>query len=886
MSAITASSVQVVPDAAPGMSAIDPALAALLPAADCLWRDVYHVIAPIGEADGAQLWRGYRTDTAEEVVLRVLPGAKGDARADVWSRLCGIEHPNLQKACEVHYVEKYRVEICSAPKGVALEVWRNGHGPVDNATVEKVVRQLSEALGSLHANGLAHLGMRPNVIFIHEDKGGLQCTLAGLGTAVRFEGDKLIPAAVDPLYAPPEAATLKLHEPGPALCIWDWWTLGRVAQEMILGHHVFDDLPDAEAAQDAPMRQTRAEALLLEQDPAGPRAGAVEVMKVDARLTVLLRGLLASSPEGRWGGEFVDRWVRQQLVKENYSDRRSESKFRWRGRLYTVPEAAKEMQSAELWSEAATHVFKAGTPGMLAHFICNMPEQHLVHRQLGELLKFAETDPLKSLPPDVSREIVLMLALLQLAGEKLTWRGRRMNAETLRALLAEEPANPQRIALVRVLTDRSITGQIERYDLEAGRSMAAAGLVIADAEALIRRFGWLKDKSAPESEVIFRLGFETDAVLQAAHGRLKEAFAGASDLAVDKIFKAEKPARTELVALAWVETKAAGLGFITHQEMKSRRLAELTERCQQMTRLICWQNFERALRAGPLVFGPRWLIIAVGLMLMLFVAVHKPGPLGLLLGLVPFGLVALLRLGSHKMHARLIKSWSTDPQACGWDGHFSRCRAEISRLAKQHGFPTAPAETKTLLNRVANERTDLAKPEACPAIAQPPQSIGTLSVSIASSVLVLVVVAGSIGLTVKTRPSLTAHIKAWHALFTRAPKEKAAPKELPVTQMSWPFRAPAETPFEIITQGPFNPDSAQSKYATERAQALVKAYKPETIDSLVAIYVPTTGANGGLLLYDGKKGAFMGRNGVLINFVPLPRMWMEIGDQRALFIEK
>jgi len=133
---------------------------------------------------------------------------------------------------------------------------------------------------------------------------------------------------------------------------------------------------------------------------------------------------------------------------------------------------------------------------------------------------------------------------------------------------------------------------------------------------------------------------------------------------------------------------------------------------------------------------------------------------------------------------------------------------------------------------------------------------------------------------------LTAHVKVWENLFTSAPKEKVKPKEPPTTQISWPYRAPKETPFEIVTHGPFNPDSAQSKYASERAQALLKAYKPETIDSLIAVYVPTEGANGGLLLYDGKKAAFMGRNGVLINFVPLPKMWMEIGDQRALFIEK
>jgi hypothetical protein len=84
----------------------------------------------------------------------------------------------------------------------------------------------------------------------------------------------------------------------------------------------------------------------------------------------------------------------------------------------------------------------------------------------------------------------------------------------------------------------------------------------------------------------------------------------------------------------------------------------------------------------------------------------------------------------------------------------------------------------------------------------------------------------------------------------------------------------------------FIPDAEQTKYATERARDLVKGYKPETIDSPVVIYVPLEGSNGALLFYDGRKGAFIGRTGVRINYVPLPKMWMQIGDQRYIFIEK
>lgn len=885
MSAPMASSVQVTPGVTSGSSAHDQSVAGL-PVTDSLWQDVYHVIAPIDDVGIAQLWRAHRTDTAAEVVLRVLPGVKGDARTEVWARLCAIDLPYLQKAHEVHYVSGHRIEVYDALKGVPLNEWRSGRSSVDVATVETVVRHLSEALGILHANGLAHLGLQPDVVFVHDGKDGLHCTLGGLGTVVRFEGDKLIPALVNPLYAPPEAATLQLHEPGPAICGWDWWTLGRTAQELILGHHILNDLPDADPTQSEQARWARAEALLLEQEMEGVFAGAVELMDVDPRLTVMLRGLLASSQEGRWGGEFVDRWLRQQLVKENYNDKRIENKFRWRGRLYTVPEAARELQTAELWNEAAAHIFKGNTPGMLAHFIGKMPEQQLVNKQLGELIKFAGTETLRALPPEVSRDLVQMLALLQLSGEKLVWRGRRITGEVLGTLLTEEPNKPERLAFVRILTDRSITSQIERHDLEAGRSLAAVSQLLTDAEATIQRFGWLKGKNDKENEVIFRLALQSDVVLKTAQDRLRQIYACASDAAVERIFKNDKPARSELVVLAWAESKAANLGFVTHEKMKALRLTELTERCRQLSRLIFWQRLEKKLKLGPLVFGQRWLILSVWLALVPVLAVHKPGLPGLLLGLLPLGLLAAIRLTHQQMLSGLIKSWSAEAKPLSWDGHFLRCRDEISNLVRQYAFPLSLAESTVLFRRICTERSDLAKPEPCEPIKSPSSHPGTLLASLSGWVLPVLILAGSVALAVKTPPSLAAHQKAWQKMFASAPKKEAKPKEVPVVQISWPYKSPVDTPFEITTYGAFNPDSAQSKFATERAKELVKGYKPDTIDSYVAIYVPLSGANGGLLLYDGKKGAFMGRNGVLINFVPMPKMWMQIGDQRAIFIEK
>src|SRR5205823_5377413 len=116
--------------------------AELLPAADTLWHEVYHVVEPLPAPDGEQLWRAHRTDTAEEIVVRVMPGTKGDGRSAVWSRLGMIELSFLQRARDAHFVAGRRVEVLDALRGLPLDAWRAARPSVDVATVETIVRQL------------------------------------------------------------------------------------------------------------------------------------------------------------------------------------------------------------------------------------------------------------------------------------------------------------------------------------------------------------------------------------------------------------------------------------------------------------------------------------------------------------------------------------------------------------------------------------------------------------------------------------------------------------------------------------------------------------------------------------------------------------------------
>jgi serine/threonine protein kinase len=242
------------------------------------------------------------------LVLCFTPEVKNSPRAAVWKQLQTLDLSHLQRAKEAFVVGAWRVEVCGETEGVPLDVWRREKPALEDAVVETIVRQLTEAIGVLQASGLVHLGICPGAIFISEPQGKVHCTLGGLEVVTAFE--KTLPIAVtsDPLYAPPEAVLLDAHDPGPSLCAWDWWSLGRVVQELILGHPVLDDLPGASATETPAERIARAEKLLLEKD-GGMRAGAVEAMPpLKERMDLLLRGLLSSALEVRWGMAAMDSW--------------------------------------------------------------------------------------------------------------------------------------------------------------------------------------------------------------------------------------------------------------------------------------------------------------------------------------------------------------------------------------------------------------------------------------------------------------------------------------------------------------------------------------------------------------------------------------------------
>jgi hypothetical protein len=881
MPAVSENTVPARPRAAAPPSAPAQTEAELLPATDTLWADVYHVIALLREADGVQWWKAHRTDTAEEVVLRVAPGAKGDARAEVWERLAALELPHLQRAREVLFVAGHRVEVSDALRGTPLDAWRAARASVEEAALEAVVRQLAEALGVLHASGLVHTGLRPGVIFVREESGGLHCTLGGLESAVRFEGGP-VALPVDPFYAPPEAAGLDRQEGGTALCAWDWWGLGRVVQELILGRPIAALLPETQPGETL---AARAEALLWERDPAGARAGAVELMPpLEARLQTLLRGLLASAPEVRWNGDFLDRWLRRLPTKEGYGVRRLDRRFRWRGKLWEVPAAAGELRSAALWPEAARHVFERDTPGTLAHFLARSPDHQLQREQLEETLKLADAEPLRGGLPEVAREVVVTVALAQLAESGPVWRGRRLDGASLGAVLAEEAGGLDRLAFVRALTHRNITAAIERQDFRTARSLADAGRVADDAEAWLKRHGWLKSPDAEESARIFRLSLETDARLrELGVDALRRDYACSSQPAVDKAFQGAQPARAELVAFAWVAPRAAECGFVTHAAWQTQRAGELRARASGLLTALAWARLGRALGAGPVVFGAWPGFIAAWVAVAVAVAAVSPGAQWLPLALLPGALALALRFFGAAAGGATLRRCAPAAAPWRWRDGAARCERELRALNESRdaaGLENALAEIEGEIAKLT-----LAKPAPGGA---PPEFGGVRACGLAGWLVLTVSLAlcGWRGATHRPSSLGAAWFRAIAAAEqSAAPSAAAAPAKASDIKVSWPYRpgrAEDAQVFHVVATRPATRTEKSDILALGRR--LVAPYRPETISTLL-IFRVTAGDRAEVAIFDGQRGGPVNDNLYTLEFPPLARTWIEVAGRRGIFLD-
>jgi hypothetical protein len=858
-----------------------------LPVVGVCWRGKYEITAALAAEGGAQVWAGRTVDGGQAVVLRAFRPAEPDVRSQAWSKVSGIDSPHLQHARDSQRAGEWRVEIADALPGVPLNEWRASRPSIAVPTVKAVVGQIAEALGALHAFELVHLNVRPESIFVEGDGADVLCRVGGLDALTSFDRTEPLPAVVDPFYAPPEALGLNVHVPGPGLCAWDWWSLGRVIQELILGRHIVTQLakPNSGAAD----LRSRAEALLLEADPKEPRAGAVETMTgLEAQQGLLLRGLLTSAKEARWTGDNVDRWVRALPVKEHYATPRTDTHFRWRGRPCTVPEIAAVLQSADHWSDNGVQLFEATTPGTLAHFLRWSTNQSAANDQLTSALELAESLPLKMSSPAAQREVVTAVSLLQLSAGKLVWRGRNFEAATVSAMFSEL-GETDALMVLQALTTRSTALQIERIDPAAGRFLTELGRTVSDAEAILRRHGWLAAHDAAAHAKLFRLAVDSTPNLRAIRETLAQTFAGSDHAAMEKIFKAANIGRAEMVVIGWGAAEPARYKFFTHAEAARRRAETVRARGAEIAQALTWVQLERALNVGRIVFGGWDAFFLTWGLAGAVVALLWPGVLGLAYAAIPMLAALGVRYFFAARNAHALREHVADIQWSWRDGP-ARCRREL-RVA---GRGAAAAALESELESVRKDLVTLkdVQPPPVPLPPLPTFASVRFAGTMAWVLFGLFVLIG--GWRVYSHPVSFQGIKtAWAVpppevkadakAATAAAKETTEEKSSDV-KVTWPFR-PGDSAAKAVVLSADSATSEQSEAAAKRGREIVAPFLPDTVSTL--IFVPVSaGSESAVMIFDGKRGELYNDQVYKLAFAPIPRSWVEVSGRKGIYLER
>ena len=165
--------------------------------------------------------------------------------------------------------------------------------PLGDDDVRLLIRQMAKILNTLHEEGILHSDLKPANILVRERKPPMYA-LSDFGCSSVFDAavsKRFTQAKGTFLYQSPEAAM------GAVLPQSDWWSLGMIVLECLLGRH--------------PLSGLNQQVILYQLTTQGMEIPG----NLDSRWKKLLTGLLARNPEHRWGKDEIRRWLAGEEIQ-------------------------------------------------------------------------------------------------------------------------------------------------------------------------------------------------------------------------------------------------------------------------------------------------------------------------------------------------------------------------------------------------------------------------------------------------------------------------------------------------------------------------------------------------------------------------------------------
>ena len=849
------------------------------------WRGRYFVETWLPSAVGRQFRARNLTDQTS-VRLFTLPLTDPAARAETFARLQTLNCPQLSRPLEAHATAEGRVEIWSDPAGVSLREWRKTNPAPVAPQIAQLVASISTAIEALAEQGLGHFGLDSDAVMVAASDSNLEFVVGDLSQAGPLETSGPVSLHLDPFTIPPEATEASRHPTGASLRAWDWWSLGRVVQEFILGASVVESLPEDVIAWMPPEPPAQAEALLLERSNPVVRAGGVAFMPdLDPRVGQLLRGLLSSAPAGRWSAIDVREWLAGELPSVRYDYDRPTQFFFINGRPFSIADAADCLRDADHWQDAAGQILHATEPGTFAHFLAESPLHSADEQKVKTVLELAETKALAVLPEPLRHSILANLALHVLAERPFRWHGHALDAETIRRELSAPDTAAAVVTELVALADPMVNAQIRRHDPSAAQFLEKLVKTVSEAQTIATaRLGLPTDPADPANR-LWLLALEGEAAWTARLQSLRARFSHTTLPKLEKLYATAHHLLPPLLVLASLADHPERYGFVSHEESQRHRLEHLRARRAQITPLLFWRTLAVALRSNPFVFGSIWQLAIGAVVAFVPIATLFPGPVGLVAGLIPGAFFTALRLGANRLQAAAANRHSPGRAPWRWFDSAPRADGEAVAIGLAHSEPSHLPEVRAEIARLDAEIAPLSAKAAAPSPAPQIRHVATWTAAFASWALAGVICLGSIGLALKRPVSSTDHVMAWKkALGVTRPAP--VPKK-PAEKISWPFKKSEFTPpFDVTTDGEFTPGAEQAATALIRARELIDDYFPASINTEIAIFVPLEDALGGVLFYDPRTDKLTSPKGFIIALPLFPRSWINLGGKTVFFLDR
>lgn len=268
----------------------------------------------------------------EHAAVLTLYAEGSEPDPEVQHAVCALPRDHVPELIETGRFEDRAYEVTEELRGGTLA--ELGLIADDLQTVSAVVREIGKALHSFGEIGLRHRDLRPGAVLVRA-RDPLDLVITSFGSARLSEFDLDIVSPLETTrYTAPEAIA------GGVAAASDWWSLGILLLEQITHGSCFAGVND--------------QAFLIQV----VTNGAPIPQHLDARLSLLLRGLLTVDRHQRWGWTEVQEWLdggspavaEVAGPEEGVGGRRS---IRLGGVAFTSPRAfALAAADASRWDEA------------------------------------------------------------------------------------------------------------------------------------------------------------------------------------------------------------------------------------------------------------------------------------------------------------------------------------------------------------------------------------------------------------------------------------------------------------------------------------------------------------------------------------------------------